>query len=372
MKLRSLAVLFTLVSVNVFANSPFPTGGIVVPLRDSLQPDNLLPDIQKDSINIYLLHASIPREIGWLSNDNTLGFSFDINIDYSNITKAQNGAIVSEPRSLSITRAYNFDVKRTDDGVIHIPLLNLPLITDYRIFDKEPDNTFYRVNDVVTKVHLLRIKGRSELAKTLETIFDVSKQIPIPTPYATGVNKLGDIFSNITNDAVNDGGNPESFSIFGTAILPGVQNVNITQRGGLLVLLMSTDKRGDGCLDIGQIKTYGDKLSYSDSSGLSISDPGKYSGEVKNAYLVFRVVFTTDPLIAFTDPIAATAIIKAQADSAIATAEKFNLDVSDLKFAISDINKNPGTREAALKVNPEVLQKALKSINASKTMSPQF
>lgn len=324
-------------------------GGTIIPISEVL---NATPfDIKTDAASIYLEKAVLFKNNGWFTNDKEVAITARMSIN----SKKKSGP--SNP--LTITRAYKFDVSTYDDGRIEIPLKGLPLLTAFNLSGDD-----YYVTDVVVDLFISKKKEKSDFTKTLETIIDVSRKIPIPaSPYAESASIFGDIFSQVVDKAIDEGADTAPLASFGLRFLPGAPALSVTEKPGLHAILMGSSSKEAGIIALEKFD--GKSLAYDNIEGL------KYGGNrVRNNHLVVRVVASTD----YWKAIAATKNvlerISAEGKSALTFSKSQGITTPNLNAIV---NSQTSAKSATkIDVDSHQLESAVKELNtirATKTIN---
>lgn len=252
----------------------YPSGTTIVPIPDGLPTTSF--DLKTDAASIYLEKAVLYKDNGWFTKDKQIAITAKVGINSRKKT--------SSSSTLTITRVYKFDVSLYEDGRMEIPLKSLPLLD---VFTLSGDD--YLVTSVVMDLFLSKKKEKSEFTKTLETVIEVSKKIPIPvTPYVEYASVFLDTFGQVIDKAIEEGADTVPFAIFGLRFLQGEKASCFTEKSGVHAILIGGKESVPGVVSLEKLE--GKSLSYDDIGGL------KYNGaKVKNNYLIVRVVASTDP-----------------------------------------------------------------------------
>lgn len=337
--------LVSLVGVVMFwvgacAAAEYPGGATIVPISDGLPAGTF--NLKTDAASIFLEKAVLFKDNGWFTKDKEVAITAKMSI---NSRKRS-----SSSTTLTISRVYKFDVSIYDDGRIEIPLKSLPLLDTFNLSGDD-----YLVTSVVMDLFLSKKKEKTDFSKTLQTVIEVSKKIPIPVnPYAEYASVFGDTFSQVVDKAIDEGADTVPFASFGLRFLQGEKAASITEKPGVHAIVIGSASKDSGVIAIEKLE--GKSLSYNEIEGL------KYAGNrVKNNHIIVRVSASTDPwkslastkdileristegktalTFSKTQGIEAPnldAIVKSQAAAKSAT--KINIDTHQLESAVRELN----------------------------------
>ena len=358
--LLSAFVAFSFITL-VCSADPFPKGGRIVYIGDPLSRAPVTANIMADSASLYLEDTKIPRETGLFADDTALGFSFKVTAAFvrkKHDAPSNTDAITQEP--VTVTKAYKFNVSKDGDGNVSIPLKSLPVVDTYPLFQQSGTDKAY-ISQLSSDIVLLVERSHTAFSGTMEELFKLSSSLPIPPPYAAYVNTLGKGFSDVAEAAVKDGSNPNPFASLNLHFAGGAGDTSPADPAGYYVVLMSTDIHpGPGVVDIDSFdKT---KLIFDPAQGLRYDNNG-----CKNAYLVLRLVFTTDPILATQNPAPAILAIKNEGKVALSLASKNNIMTPNLRsvFEMSDTAIKSG-------ITMERLGKAVEELNKVRSLKLDF
>lgn len=302
------AAIFLLANTDAFAQK-FIGGAAIIPIPG--QQTSSAFNLKTDAASIYLEKAVLRKENGWFTNDKEVIISAKMIIS----SRKKDGASTDLP----LTRVYKFDVSSYDDGRIEIPLKSLVLLDQFNLSSEN-----YLITSITLDLSLSKKKEKSEFSKTLLTIIESSKKVPIPVnPYSEYVNTFGTIFGDVVNDALSDGAETIPFMSFGLRFLQGEKAIQFTEKTGLHAVIIGGEKKGDGYVSLDGISS--GSLAYSAEQGLI------YSGRpIKNNYLLIRVVASTDPWKAMMQPAETIARLRAEAPDAIKIATRSNIAIQNI------------------------------------------
>ncbi len=249
-------------------------GATIVPIANDLPSGTF--DIKTDAASIFLERAVLFKENGWFTKDKEVAITAKMSIN----SRKRN----SSSTTLTISRVYKFDVKTYDDGRVEIPIKSLPLLDTFNLSGED-----YLVTSIVMDLFLSKRKEKTEFTKTLETVIEVSRKIPIPVnPYAEYASVFGDSFSQVVERAINEGADTVPFASFGLRFLQGGRAAAYTERPGVHAILIAGKAQEPGVVPLEKLN--GKSLVYDDIVGLT------YDGNrVKNNHIIVRVIASTDP-----------------------------------------------------------------------------
>ena len=248
------------------------SGATIVPIANDLPSGTF--DIKTDAASIFLERAVLFKENGWFTKKGRVAITAKMSIN----SRKRN----SSSTTLTISRVYKFDVKTYDDGRVEIPIKSLPLLDTFNLSGED-----YLVTSIVMDLFLREKK--TEFTKTLETVIEVSRKIPIPVnPYAEYASVFGDSFSQVVERAINEGADTVPFASFGLRFLQGGRAAAYTERPGVHAILIAGKAQEPGVVPLEKLN--GKSLVYDDIVGLT------YDGNrVKNNHIIVRVIASTDP-----------------------------------------------------------------------------
>lgn len=343
MNTRILIVFAALLTAStVVASGPFPTGGR--PFYIPNQTGHRGPQIPTDLLSITLDGLQVPRETRLFTNDNTLGISAEMIVNYRQIRAGE--APVDRP--VTVTKAMKFDVTKDDEGNVVIAIRKGSLVDSIPMMIVNDTERSY-ISYVTMNVKLLVEKGHSGFSKAVNEVFSLSTLIPIPNPYTKYVDILGKGLSQLSQSAINEGSNPNALSIIGYQFL--VNGTREADKSGYYVLLMSSDEQGEGW--ISDPRTIdASKLAFNEATGLS------YDGKLcRNAYAVFTLSFSQLPTFGGLEPSHVLALMEKEGKSLEEKAKTSKLNfASTLALQKLDLSK---LQQAA-----DVLGKASNEIDA--------
>ena len=141
------------------------------------------------------------------------------------------------------------------------------------------------LSDLTANLTFLATRASTGFSVALQEIFKLSSKLPIPNPYTQYVSLLGDGISDVVQTIQSQDANPQPLSTIGFQFVGSAASLS-----GYYVLLMSTDQAiQGGFLDINAVTT--SQLGYDPALGLTYNGTACY-----NAWVVFRVGYTTNPL----------------------------------------------------------------------------
>lgn len=249
-------------------------GATIVPITGGLPAGSF--DIKTDAASIFLERAVLFKENGWFTKDKEVAITAKMSIN----SRKRN----SSSTTLTISRVYKFDVKTYDDGRVEIPIKSLPLLDTFNLSGED-----YLVTSIVMDLFLSKKKEKTDFTKTLETVIEVSKRIPIPVnPYAEYASVFGDSFSQVVERAIQEGADTVPFASFGLRFLQGSTSAAYTEKPGVHAIVIAGKAQEPGVLPLEKLD--GKSLAYDEIAGLS------YAGNrVKNNHIIVRVTASTDP-----------------------------------------------------------------------------
>ncbi len=348
--MRSETILKVIVVLSLMAlTTPvfavdYSGGATIVPVSENLPQFNF--NLNTDAASIYLEKAILYKNNGWFTSDKDVAILAKMTINSQKRDRMSS--------SLTISRIYKFDVSLYDSGRrIEIPLKSLPLLDTFKL--KVED---YVVTSIVLDIFLSKKKEKTPFSKTLETLINISKKIPVPgNPYAQYATVFGDAFSEILDEAVKEGADTVPFARFGLRFLQGAHVTNYTEKTGVYAIIIGSDSTEDGVLKIDQLT--GKNLSFDDVAGLRCD-----SKKVKNNHLIVRVTSSTDPFDAMLAREETIERLRSEAKPAVHFAEN--------KGAATSTLTQHFVGEAALKtiaIDEKDIEKAIKELNAVKALN---
>ena len=258
--------------------NPFPEGGQVFPLPG--QAGQALPDITKNYVSVYAEAARVPKSSGLFSSDASLGLSFKIDANYLTGTSA----LGTTASSITVTKAYAFDVTRDSAGNVILPLHSLAVVDTCPLMTTAPSNQAF-LSDLQVNLTFLATTKSTGFSIALQEIFKLSSKLPIPNPFTQYVSILGEGISDVVQTIQSQDSNPQPLSTIGFQFVG-----QGASESGYYVLLMSTNEPiSAGFVDLNSLNP--DQLALNSVSQLT------YNGvPCQNAYVIFRVEYTVDPL----------------------------------------------------------------------------
>lgn len=342
----SIFIFISFIATQHVGAAEYAGGATIAPISDGA-PGTAF-SLKTDAVSLYLEKAILFKDNGWFTKDKEVAITARMNI---NSRKR-----ASSSSTLTITRAYKFDVSIYDDGKIEIPLKSLPLLDTFNLSGED-----YLVTSVVMELFLSKKRDRSEFTKTLETVIEVSKKIPIPvTPYAEYASIFGDTFSQVIDKAIDEGAETIPFATFGLRFLQGEKAAAYTERPGIHAIIIGSASKEAGVIALEKFD--GKNLAYNDVEGL------KYAGiRVKNNHLIIRVTASTDPWKALASTKDVLELISTEGKTAIAYSNTTGIDAPHLKAIVAtQANSKSPTK---IPVEPHQLESAVKELNEIRATS---
>jgi len=333
-------VISTIALATNAVGDEYAGGAVIVPIPGGLNTSKF--EIKTDAVSVDLEKAILHKENGWFTTDKEVAITARVNIN----SRKRGGAATT----LTVSRVYKFDVNIYDDGRIEIPLRSLPLIDTYNLAGDD-----YLVTAIVIDLFLSKKMGKNGFTKTLETVIEVSKKIPVPVnPYGEFASVFGDTFSRVVDQAVDEGAETVPFASFGLRFFAGDKATSYTERPGVHAILIGSDSKKAGTVDLMTFDAK--KLSYETANGLS------YEGtKVHNNHLVVSVKASTDPWKALAAASETLERISVEGGSAVEFSRAEGYPTSNLQ-TILDAQQN-AISPAALDFNPDVLEQAVTELN---------
>lgn len=344
--LKVIAVLSLLtLTTPVFAED-YSGGATIVPVAENLPQSRF--NLKTDAASIYIEKAILYKNNGWFTSDKDVVVAAKMTINSQKRDRTSG--------SLTISRIYKFDVSFYKDGSIEIPLKSLPLLDTFKLSGED-----YIITSIVLDIFLSKKKEKTTFSKTLETLINVSKKIPVPgNPYAQYATVFGDAFSEVLDAAVKEGADTVPFARFGLRFLQGEQATNYTEKPGVHAIILGSDNTEDGVLKVDQLA--GKNLSFDNVAGLRCD--GK---KVKNNHLIVRVISSTDPFAAMLARQETIERMSSEAEAAVAFSRDKGIATPSLEYFVTIKGKGG---EAALKtIDEKDIEKAIKELNAVKTFN---
>jgi hypothetical protein len=338
--LIKLALALTSIALQCASAADNPGGATIIPIPDGLPTTTF--NLKTDAASIFLEKAILYKNNGWFTKDKEVAITARMSINSRKRTGSSS--------TLTITRVYKFDISLYDDGRIEIPLKSLPLLDTFNLSGDD-----YLVTSIVMDLFLSKKKDKSEFTKTLETVIEVSKKIPIPiTPYAEYASVFGDTFSQVVDKAIDEGADTVPFATFGLRFLQGDKAASYTEKPGIHAIVIGSSSKEAGVIPLE--KLVATNLVYNDIEGL------KYSGaKVRNNHLMVRVTASTDPWKALASAKDVLERISAEGKPALAVSAARNIQTPNL----SAIVKIQTDAKSATKVDVDAkqLESAVKELN---------
>ncbi len=337
-------VLYT--SASVADN--FEGGATIIPLRDGLQ--NTTFEIKTDTASMYLEKAVLHKDNGWFTNDKEVAVTAKLNINSQKKDRTSS--------TLTISRVYKFDVSLYEDGRIEIPLKSLPLLDSFQLSGDD-----YIVTSIVAHLFLSKRKEKSGFSKTLETLINVSKKIPVPgNPYIDYASVFGDAFSEVIDDAIEEGADTVPFATFGLRFLQGEKAATFTEKPGVHAIIIGQSPSVSGIVNIESMDR--SKLNYDDISGLKYNQK-----KVLNNHLIVRVTASTDPWKAMLAASETIRRVQFEAPSALEFAKVNEFEAPNLQALVAHIDE--GEPELKLvQFDRSRFEAAIKELNSVKAVNP--
>jgi len=322
------------------------SGATIVPVEDGLPSGTF--NLKTDAASIYLEKAVLFKNNGWFTNDKEVAITAKMGIN----SRKKN----SSSTTLTISRVYKFDVATYDDGRIEIPLKSLPLLDTFNLSGDD-----YLVTSVVMDLYLSKKKEKSDFTKTLETVIEVSKKIPIPTnPYADYATVFGDTFSQVVEKAIDEGADTVPFASFGLRFLQGEKAAAFTERPGVHAIVVASSARDAGVISLEKFD--GKSLSFNAIEGL------KYGGNrVKNNHIIVRVTASTDPWRSLASTKDVLEKLSTEGKTALTFSKTQGLTAPNLTAILrsQEAAKSP----TAIAIDANQLESAVKEFNAIRATS---
>lgn len=324
----------------------YPGGATIVPISDGLPASAF--NLKTDAASIYLEKAVLYKDNGWFTNDKEVAITAKMNIN----SRRRSGASTS----LTISRVYKFDVSLYEDGRIEIPLKSLPLLDTFNLSGED-----YLVTSVVMDLFLSRRKEKNNFSKTLEAVIEVSKKIPVPiNPYAEYASVFGDTFSQVVEEAIEEGADTVPFASFGLRFLQGDVAAAFTEKPGVHAIVIGSTSKEPGVVALETLE--GKSLSYSDVGGL------KYSGHrVKNNHIVVRVTASTDPWKALVDTKGTLDRISTEGKTAVTLSKKEGIAAPNLEAIVK--SQAAAKSPTEIDVDTNRIESAVKELNVIRASS---
>lgn len=316
-------------------------GATISPISDGLPATSF--SLKTDAVSLYLEKAILFKDNGWFTKDKEVAITARMSI---NSRKR-----IGSSSTLTISRVYKFDVSIYDDGRIEIPLKSLPLLDTFNLSGDD-----YLVTSVVMDLFLSKKKDKSDFTKTLETVIEVSKKIPVPvTPYAEYASIFGDTFSQVVDKAIDEGADTVPFATFGLRFLQGEKAAAYTERPGIHAIVIGSTSKEAGVVALDKLD--GKSLSYNDIEGL------KYAGaKVRNNHLIVRVTASTDPWKSLASTKDVLERISAEGKAALAFSGSRGISAPNLDAIVkSQANAKSATK---IELDSHQLESAVKELNA--------
>ncbi|PZQ37710.1 MAG: hypothetical protein DI560_20365 [Pseudomonas putida] len=344
----SIAVLLGHLTL-VATAAEYSGGAIIVPIIDGPPASSF--NLKTDAASIYLEKAILFKNNGWFTRDKQVAITARMSIN----SRKRAGA----SSTLTISRVYKFDISIYDDSRIEIPLKSIPLLDTFNLSGDD-----YLVTSVVMDLYLSKKKEKSDFTKTLETVIEVSKKIPIPvSPYAEYASVFGDTFSQVIDKAIDEGADTVPFASFGLRFLQGEKAAEFTEKPGIHAIVLGSQYQGPGIVSLEKLN--GKSLSYNNSEGLA------YSGvKVKNNYIIIRVLASTDPWKSLASRADVLESISTEGSKALALSESQGIETPNLDAIIKSQIKAKSATD--IEVKPHQLESAVKELNDIRAVPFKF
>lgn len=244
-------------------------GGTIVPIGTTIPIDPLT-----DSVSIYLEKAVIFTEGNWFTRDESVAISANVNV--RSIKRK------SSESPMTFSRVMRFDVSNMNPGQIEIPLRTLAILDQFQLSGED-----YRVTSLEMNLALGKKRGSTGFTRTLESLIEVSQNIPLPiNPYTEGVAVFGKAFSSVVNAAMEESTETLPFAALGLRFLGG-KGANFTDKAGYYAIVMAGDTKRPGVVALEALANR--SLEYAPGEGLRFK-----GAPIKNNHFIVSVVATTD------------------------------------------------------------------------------
>lgn len=325
-----------------------PGGATIIPISDGLPATSF--NLKTDAASIYLEKAILFKDNGWFTKDKEVAITARMAIN----SRKRTGSSTT----LTITRVYKFDVSIYDDGRIEIPLKSLPLLDTFNLSGED-----YLVTSVVMDLFISKKKDKTDFSKTLQTVIEVSKKIPIPvSPYAEYASIFGDAFSQVVDKAIEEGADTVPFASFGLRFLQGEKAAAFTEKPGIHAIVIGSSSKEAGVIALEKLD--GKILAYNDIEGL------KYGGSrVRNNHIIVRVTASTDPWKALASTKDVLERISTEGKAALTFSKTQGISTPNLHAIVdSQTNAKSATKIDVDSYQLESAVKELNTIRSSKTL----
>jgi len=345
--LRLAVAAFSLTSFIANA-ADSPGGATIVPISDGLPTTTF--NLKTDAASIYLEKAILFKNNGWFTKDKEVAITARMGIN----SRKRTGSSTT----LTLTRVYKFDVSIYDDGRIEIPLKSLPLLDAFNLSGDD-----YLVTSVVMDLFISRKKEKSDFSKTLETVIEVSKKIPIPvSPYAEYASVFGDAFSQVVDKAIDEGADTVPFASFGLRFLQGDKAASFTEKPGIHAIVIGSSSKEPGVIALEKLD--GKILAYNNIEGLKYG-----SNRVRNNHIIVRVTASTDPWKALASAKDVLERISIEGKAALTFSKSQGITTPNLDAIVnSQTNAKSATK---IDVESYQLESAVKELNTIRSTKTQ-
>lgn len=346
-KVLILAILS--IAVTNATAAEYQGGATIVPISDGLPASSF--NLKTDAASIYLEKAILFKDNGWFTKDKEVAVTARMSIN----SRKKSGSSTT----LTISRVYKFDVSIYDDGRIEIPLKSLPLLDTFNLSGDD-----YLVTSIVMDLFLSKKKEKSDFTKTLETVIEVSKKIPVPvSPYAEYASVFGDTFSQVVDKAINEGADTVPFASFGLRFLQGDKAAAFTEKPGIHAIVIGSNSKDAGVVALEKLD--GKSLAYNDIEGL------KFGGtRVRNNHIIVSVRASTDPWKSLASAKDVLERISTEGKAALTLSKSKGIFSPNLDSIVkTQIDAKSAT---AIMIDSHKLESAVKELNvirATKTLS---
>jgi hypothetical protein len=313
-----LTSTFLLIATPVFSKE-YPGGARVIEVDDGIPKITFNPKLH--SVSLFLEAIKLDKESGWFTQEKEFALTVDVTVE----SKIKGRGT---PDVYETSRVFKIPVSQYKDGALAIPLKGLRVVQGYDLSGKTPDNAQYVVRYINVAPKICRKVGQTVFSKTLNAIFELSNNLPIPNnPYTEAGKEVGAAIKNITTAQIQDSLEASGFGEFGTDFMP-VSTDNggskIRKTGATaLIFGMAKEPNDKGRLDVNNLLNnikYNDKLTQLEVDGIPVS----------NDYLVFRTQANTDD---FADPVEAVKSLSEKMNEFIKAGQNNNIDTTPLEKA---------------------------------------
>lgn len=348
----NLTLRFGLAALSLISHianaADYPGGATIIQIPDKLPPISF--NLKTDAASIYLEKAILFKDNGWFTKDKEVAITARMDINSRKRT--------SSSTTLTITRTYKFDISIYEDGRIEIPLKSLPLLDTFNLSGED-----YLITSVVMNLFISKKKDKTEFSKTLQTVIEVSKKIPIPVnPYVEYASIFGDTFSQVVDKAIDEGADTVPLATFGLRFLQGEKAAEFTEKPGIHAVVIGSTSKDTGVIALEKLD---EKLiSYNAIGGLKYGD-----SKVRNNHIIFRVTASTDPWKALASTKDVLEMISTEGKAALALSKAQGITAPNL-HAIVD-SQISGKSATKINVDPNQIESAVKEINEIRALKTQ-